>query len=137
MLQDIAPQLKLEKQSTCGQRDSSLKEVFASCILCQIMVYMNIPMWTYKQIVCCRNGHGEAAPTEDPVEKSAERVKRLKILVQLRKLYRNLLRAERLLATTSPVHQKPSPVKAVKGMQQLPWLCCGFYIGLLCLAYSL
>lgn len=63
----------------------------------------------------CRNGHGEAAPAEDPVAKSAERVKRLKILVQLRKLYRNLLRAERLLATTSPVYQKLTDVKPVKG----------------------
>lgn len=71
------------------------------------------------RLVVCRNGHGETAPTEEPVEKSAERVKRLKILVQLRKLYRNLLRAERLLATTSPVHQKPAEVKTVKGMQPL------------------
>ncbi len=51
----------------------------------------------------------------DPVHTSAEGVKRLKILVQLRKLYRNLLRAERLLATSSPVHQKPEEVKPAKG----------------------
>lgn len=63
----------------------------------------------------CRNGHAESPLTHDPVAKSAERVKRLKILVQLRKLYRNLLRAERLLATASPVHQKPADVKPVKG----------------------
>ena len=63
----------------------------------------------------CRNGHSEVVATSDPVTKSAERVKRLKILVQLRKLYRNLLRAERLLATTSPVHQQPSEVKAIRG----------------------
>ncbi|KAL3132082.1 hypothetical protein ABBQ32_008692 [Trebouxia sp. C0010 RCD-2024] len=62
-----------------------------------------------------RNGHAESPLTHDPVAKSAERVKRLKILVQLRKLYRNLLRAERLLATSSPVHQKPADVKPVKG----------------------
>lgn len=47
-------------------------------------------------------------------------MKRLKVLVQLRKLYRNLLRAERLLSTSSPVHQKPEEVKPSKGGACLP-----------------
>ncbi|KAL0029741.1 hypothetical protein WJX79_006839 [Trebouxia sp. C0005] len=62
-----------------------------------------------------RNGPSEAPVAPDPVKTSAERVKRLKVLVQLRKLYRNLLRAERLLSTSSPVHQKPEEVKPSKG----------------------
>ncbi len=36
---------------------------------------------------------------------SAERVERLETLIRLRKLYRNLLRADRLLAQPSPVYQ--------------------------------
>lgn len=62
-----------------------------------------------------RSGPPEAPAAADPVTTSAERVKRLKILVQLRKLYRNLLRAERLLATSSPVYQKPEETKPSKG----------------------
>lgn len=66
-----------------------------------------------------RVGQAESAVTADPVSTSAERVKHLKILVQLRKLYRNLLRAERLLATPSPVHQKPVQEPLRKGMYVL------------------
>lgn len=62
-----------------------------------------------------RSSPSEAPVAPDPVKTSAERVKRLKVLVQLRKLYRNLLRAERLLSTSSPVHQKPEGVKPSKG----------------------
>ncbi len=69
-----------------------------------------------------RNSPSEAPVAPDPVKTSAERVKRLKVLVQLRKLYRNLLRAERLLSTSSPVHQKPEEVKPSKGGACLPWL---------------
>ena len=69
-------------------------------------------------LVLRRNGPVEA-PAADPVSTSAERVKRLKILVQLRKLYRNLLRAERLLATASPVHQQPDEVAPTKGKQHV------------------
>ena len=66
-------------------------------------------------LAMCRSGPPEAPAAADPVTTSAERVKRLKILVQLRKLYRNLLRAERLLATSSPVYQKPEETKPSKG----------------------
>ena len=69
-----------------------------------------------------RSSPSEAPVAPDPVKTSAERVKRLKVLVQLRKLYRNLLRAERLLSTSSPVHQKPEEVKPSKGGACLPWL---------------
>lgn len=65
----------------------------------------------------CRAAQAESVATADPVSMSAERVKRLKTLVQLRKLFRNLLRAERLLATTSPVHQKPVQDPPRKGLQ--------------------
>ena len=37
---------------------------------------------------------------------SAERVERLETLIRLRKLYRNLLRADQLLAQPSPVYQR-------------------------------
>ena len=37
---------------------------------------------------------------------SAARVERLETLIRLRKLYRNLLRADRLLAQPSPVYQR-------------------------------
>ena len=70
---------------------------------------------THLWCAICRNGPSEAPVAPDPVNTSAERVKRLKVLVQLRKLYRNLLRAERLLATSSPVHPKPEEVKPSKG----------------------
>ena len=41
----------------------------------------------------------------DPIALSAKRVRRLDILVQLRKVYRNLIRAEGLLTLPSPVYQ--------------------------------
>ena len=69
-----------------------------------------------------RHSPSEAPVAPDPVKTSAERVERLKVLVQLRKLYRNLLRAERLLSTSSPVHQKPVETKPSKGGACLPWL---------------
>ena len=68
----------------------------------------------------CRNGTHESSTAPDALHTSAERVKRLKTLVQLRKLYRNLLRAERLLLTASPVHKQPEEVKPNnKGSQAL------------------
>ncbi len=42
---------------------------------------------------------------EDAPAVSAARVERLGVLIRLRKLYRNLLRAEGLLAEPSPVYQ--------------------------------
>lgn len=69
----------------------------------------------------CRAGQAENAATADPVNMSADRVKRLKTLVQLRKLFRNLLRAERLLGTTFPVYQKPAQEPPRKGLQHA---CC-------------
>ena len=69
-----------------------------------------------------RHSPSEAPVAPDPVKTSGERVERLKVLVQLRKLYRNLLRAERLLSTSSPVHQKPLETKPSKGGACLPWL---------------
>lgn len=38
---------------------------------------------------------------------SAERVQRLETLVELKKLYRNIIRAEALLALPSPVYTAP------------------------------
>lgn len=43
--------------------------------------------------------------TEDPLVAATERHARLQMLIQLRKLYRNLLRAEPLLEYPSPVYQ--------------------------------
>lgn len=42
---------------------------------------------------------------------SAERVQRLETLVELKKLYRNLIRAEALLALPSPVYTPPEGVR--------------------------
>jgi hypothetical protein len=53
---------------------------------------------------CCRPENQAAAAT-DAIALSAKRVRRLDILVQLRKLYRNLIRAEGLLALQSPVYR--------------------------------
>ena len=39
---------------------------------------------------------------------AAARVQRLEVLIGLRKLYRNLLRADGLLAQPSPVYQPPA-----------------------------
>lgn len=44
---------------------------------------------------------------------SAERVQRLETLVELKKLYRNLIRAEALLALPSPVYTPPEGGGAV------------------------
>ena len=59
---------------------------------------------------------------------SAERVERLETLIRLRKLYRNLLRADRLLAQPSPVYQTlgalPGPHHIV-ALPQKRWLCFG------------
>ena len=41
---------------------------------------------------------------------SAARVERLETLIRLRKLYRNLLRADRLLAQPSPVYQRSGAI---------------------------
>ncbi len=41
---------------------------------------------------------------------SADRVRRLGLLIRLRKLYRNLLRAEGLLAQAAPVYRPPLPL---------------------------
>lgn len=46
--------------------------------------------------------YGDGA--HDAVEASMRRVWRLQVLVQLRKLYRNLLRAEQLLAQPAPLY---------------------------------
>ena len=83
-----------------------------------IDLYKNKLPYTPRYILR-RSGHADDAVTADPVATSCDRVEHLKILVQLRKLYRNLLRAERLLGTPSPVHQKPVPAAPakVKGMQ--------------------
>jgi hypothetical protein len=53
---------------------------------------------------CCRPENQAAAAT-DAIALSAKRVRRLDILVQLRKLYRNHIRAEGLLALQSPVYR--------------------------------
>ena len=54
----------------------------------------------------------------DAVEASMRRVWRLQVLVQLRKLYRNLLRAEQLLAQPAPVYTN----LAARGLPHRPLL---------------
>lgn len=59
-----------------------------------------------------------ASPVSDAVAASEERGRRLESMIQLRKLYRNLLRAEVLLQHPSPVYEvpaEPSTVKKVAG----------------------
>ena len=46
------------------------------------------------------------------VAKSAKRIRRLEILISLRKMYRNMLRAQGLLAQPSPVFQSTAPLKS-------------------------
>ena len=58
----------------------------------------------------CRNSSSSSAADEAHGEfprMSAARVERLETLIRLRKLYRNLLRADRLLAQPAPVYQPP------------------------------
>ena len=57
----------------------------------------------------CRNSSSTAADPEHEEfpRMSAARVERLETLIRLRKLYRNLLRADRLLAQPTPVYQLP------------------------------
>ena len=57
----------------------------------------------------CRNSSSTAADPEHEEfpRMSAARVERLETLIRLRKLYRNLLRADRLLAQPIPVYQLP------------------------------
>lgn len=50
---------------------------------------------------------------------SAERVQRLETLVELKKLYRNLIRAEALLALPSPVYTPPDGKEASKAVVDL------------------
>ena len=52
-----------------------------------------------------RRPENQAVSATDPIALSAKRVRRLDILVQLRKVYRNLIRAEGLLGLPSPVYQ--------------------------------
>ncbi|KAK9821246.1 hypothetical protein WJX74_000565 [Apatococcus lobatus] len=54
----------------------------------------------------------------DAVEASVRRIWRLQVLVQLRKLYRNLLRAEQLLASPAPVYTNLA-ARGVKRKQPL------------------
>lgn len=56
---------------------------------------------------------------------SAERVQRLETLVELKKLYRNLIRAEALLALQSPVYTPPEGGGQLdKGWLQWSGSCC-------------
>lgn len=52
----------------------------------------------------CRPGAAVLDEEED-APATAPRVQRLEVLIRLRKLYRNLLRADGLLAQPSPVYQ--------------------------------
>ncbi len=55
----------------------------------------------------------------DPIALSAKRVRRLDILVQLRKVYRNLIRAEGLLTLPTPVYQPAGVRSAAPAASQL------------------
>ncbi len=64
-----------------------------------------------KLLACARaRGLGAAAVASeaDAVLQSADRVRRLGLLIRLRKLYRNLLRADGLLAQAAPVYRPPA-----------------------------
>lgn len=52
----------------------------------------------------------EAATEADAAALSGDRVRRLGLLIRLRKLYRNLLRADGLLAQGSPIYCAPPPL---------------------------
>ena len=54
---------------------------------------------------------------------SADRVRRLGLLIRLRKLYRNLLRAEGLLAQAAPVYRPPPPLPGASPAR-LPMRAC-------------
>ena len=61
----------------------------------------------------CRRPDSQAVTSAtDPIALSAKRVRRLDILVQLRKVYRNLIRAEGLLSLPSPVYQPAGAVRS-------------------------
>ena len=62
--------------------------------------------------VCRRPDNQAVTSATDPIALSAKRVRRLDILVQLRKVYRNLIRAEGLLTLPTPVYR---PAGAVRG----------------------
>ncbi len=49
----------------------------------------------------------ETASEADAAAASGDRVRRLGLLIRLRKLYRNLLRADGLLAQDSPIYSAP------------------------------
>ena len=52
----------------------------------------------------------EAATEAEAAALSGDRVRRLGLLIRLRKLYRNLLRADGLLAQDSPIYCAPAPL---------------------------
>jgi len=62
--------------------------------------------------VCRRPDNQAVTSATDPIALSAKRVRRLDILVQLRKVYRNLIRAEGLLTLPTPVYQPAGAVRA-------------------------
>lgn len=60
------------------------------------------------RLPCRPESSAEAAEVEGPDRAallSARRVRRLEILVQLRKLYRNLIRGDSLLGVPAPVYK--------------------------------
>jgi hypothetical protein len=56
---------------------------------------------------------------------SAERVQRLETLVELKKLYRNIIRAEALLALSSPVYTPPDGEAAAVPLSAQMMIKCG------------
>ena len=55
----------------------------------------------------------QAQPSrQEAVNNSSQRTRRLEILIALRKMYRNVLRAQGLLAQPSPLYDSPLPGEA-------------------------
>ena len=79
------------------------------------------------------------ASEADAVLQSADRVRRLGLLIRLRKLYRNLLRADGLLAQAAPVYRPPAELPgvlpaAVAREGTLAWSSCSIFFRCACKA---